>query len=285
MGPCALGLVFALLFLVLFVVGASVVVPLVLAPLQDPLSELTEECCGGYSPPPFRLGAFFRGLVLGVSHTLARIFFLLLGLGVLLPLHLVPGVGSIAWAVLGTLWTMLWLAGEHLAAPMTRHQYPFGQVRRVLRQRWPLCLGFGAGVYVLLWVPLLNNFFLPVAVVGGTLLYRGLLAVGNVPLPRTGNNPPGRLSPSEAPAREGVSRRWRSPTLHVGTRLKHRESMIRLARLLPASLFYPIQVLDFIGFSRITPRLTGLTWMNHAAILSPDHRRRRSAGRLGPRWQ
>ncbi|EPX58798.1 Sulfate transporter, CysZ-type [Cystobacter fuscus DSM 2262] len=180
------GLVFVLLFLVLFVVGASVVVPLVLAPLQDPLSELTEERCGHYSSPPFRLGAFFRGLVLGVSHTLARIFFLLLGLAVLLPLHLVPGVGSIAWAVLGTIWTMLWLAGEHLAAPMTRHQYPFDQVRRVLRQRWPLCLGFGAGVYVLLWVPLLNNFFLPVAVVGGTLLYRGLLAVGNVPPPPDG---------------------------------------------------------------------------------------------------
>ena len=64
---------------------------------------------------------------------------------------------------------------------MTRHLYPFAQVRRVLRQRWALCLGFGAGVYVLLWVPILNSFFLPVAVVGGTLLYRGLLAVGGVP--------------------------------------------------------------------------------------------------------
>jgi len=161
-------------------------VPLVLAPLQDPLSELTEEQCGGYRSPPFQVGTFLRGLVLGVTHTLARVFFLLLGLAVLLPLHLVPGVGSVAWAVLGTLWTMLWLAGEHLAAPMTRHHYPFGEVRQVLRQRWPLCLGFGTGVYVLLWVPLLNNFFLPVAVVGGTLLYRGLLAVGNVPPPPDG---------------------------------------------------------------------------------------------------
>jgi CysZ protein len=69
---------------------------------------------------------------------------------------------------------------------MTRHQYPFREVRRVLRQRWLLCLGFGAGVYVLLWIPVLNNFFLPVAVVGGTLLYRGLLAVGNVSPPPDG---------------------------------------------------------------------------------------------------
>jgi CysZ protein len=173
--------VLAVLFVVLFVVGANVGLPLVLAPLQDPLSELTEERCGAAPAPPLRPGAFLQGLGVSLAHTLARLFFFLLGQAVLLPLHLVPGVGSVAWAVLGTLWTMLWLAAEHLAAPMTRHLYPFAQVRRVLRQRWALCLGFGAGVYVLLWVPLLNSFFLPVAVVGGTLLYRGLLAVGDVP--------------------------------------------------------------------------------------------------------
>ncbi len=176
-------LVLGLMFLVLLVVGANVVLPVVLAPLQDPLSELTEQQCGGYTAPPFRLGSFLQGLATSVGHTLARVFFLLLGLGVLFPLNLLPVVGNMAWTVLGSLWTVLWLAGEHLAAPMTRHQYPFAEVRRVLRQRWLLCLGFGAGVYVLLWVPLLNSFFLPVAVVGGTLLYRGLLAAGNVPPP------------------------------------------------------------------------------------------------------
>lgn len=175
-----------LMLLVLLVVGANVVLPLVLAPLQDPLSERTEALCGGFTPPPFQLGAFLGGLVTSVAHTLARILLLLAGLGVLLPLHLLPGVGSVAWTVLGTLWTMLWVAGEHLAAPMTRHQYPFAQVRRALRERWLLCLGFGAGAYVLLWVPLLNSLFLPVAVVGGTLLYRGLLAVGTLPPPPGG---------------------------------------------------------------------------------------------------
>ncbi|PTL78570.1 EI24 domain-containing protein [Vitiosangium sp. GDMCC 1.1324] len=178
-------LLLVLMFLVLLVVGANVVLPLVLAPLQDPLSELTEEQCGGYSPPPFRLGAFLQGLVTSVGHTLMRVLLLVLGLAVLFPLNLVPVVGNVTWTVLGTLWTMLWLAGEHLAAPMTRHLYPFSEVRRALRERWLLCLGFGAGVYVLLWIPILNSFFLPVAVVGGTLLYRGLVATGNVPPPPT----------------------------------------------------------------------------------------------------
>jgi CysZ protein len=172
-----------LTFLALFVVGANVLPSLLLAPLQDPLSEATEALCGGFESPPFRVGAFLRGLVTGVAHTLARIFFLLGGLAVLFPLNLIPGVGSVAWTVLGSVWTMTWMAGEHLATPMTRHTYAFSQVRRALTQRWALCLGFGAGVYVLLWVPIINTFFLPVAVVAGTLLYRGLLAAGTLPPP------------------------------------------------------------------------------------------------------
>jgi CysZ protein len=176
-------LALALTFVVLLVVGVSTVIPLVLAPLQDPLSETTEELCGDFTAPPFRPGAFLKGVVTSVGHTLARVLLLLAGLVVLLPLHLIPGLGSLAWTVLATLWSMTWLAGEHLAAPMTRHLYSFREVVRALRSRWLLCLGFGAGVHVLLWVPILNALFLPVAVVGGTLLYRGLRLSGQIPPP------------------------------------------------------------------------------------------------------
>lgn len=182
-GQAAWYLVLTLTFVVLLVVGANTVPPLLLAPLQDPLSEATEEVCGGTPSQPFSLGSFLRGVVTGISHTLARIFFLILGLVVLLPLNLIPVVGSILWTILGSLWSMIWMAGEHLAAPMTRNLYPFSEVRRMLRERRALCLGFGAGVYLLLWVPVLNTFFLPVAIVGGTLLYRGLLAAGQFPPP------------------------------------------------------------------------------------------------------
>ncbi|MCP3164472.1 EI24 domain-containing protein [Myxococcus qinghaiensis] len=171
--------------LVLWVVGANVVPPLLLAPLQDPLSEATEALCGGGDGPPFTLASFVRGIVTGLAHTLARLFFLLAGLTILLPLHLIPGVGSILWTVLGGLWTMTWMAGEYLAAPMTRHLYPFAEVRRMLRQRRALGLGLGAGVYLLLWVPVVNTFFLPVAIVAGTLLYRGLREANVLPPPPT----------------------------------------------------------------------------------------------------
>jgi CysZ protein len=175
--------VLVLASLVAWVVGANVVPPLLLAPLQDPLSETTESVVGGDAGAPFTLASLLRGLVTGVAHTLARLFFLVLGLAVLLPLHLLPGVGSILWTVLGSLWTMYWMAGEFLAAPMTRHLYPFAEVRRMLRERRALCMGLGAGVYILLWVPILNTFFLPVAIIAGTLLYRGLRQGGLLPTP------------------------------------------------------------------------------------------------------
>lgn len=183
-------LVRLLTFLVLWVVGANTVPPLLLAPLQDPLSETTEELCGAPPAPPFSVGAFLRGLVTGIAHTLARLVMLLLGLALLFPLNFIPGVGSILWTVLGSIWSMLWMAGEHLAAPMTRHLYPFSEVRRMLRERRALTLGLGAGVYLLLWVPILNTFFLPVAVVAGTLLYRGLQASGQLPPPPSASRTP-----------------------------------------------------------------------------------------------
>ncbi len=176
-------LVLVLMALVLLVVGVNVVVPVALAPLQDPLSEITEELCGDYVSPPFRAGTFLRGLATSVGHTLARVLLLLLGLALLFPLNLVPAVGNLAWTVLGSLWSMFWLAGEHLASPMTRQLYAFAEVVQAMRRRWLLCLGFGAGTWLLLWVPLINTFFLPVAVVAGTLLYRGLRATGDIAPP------------------------------------------------------------------------------------------------------
>jgi CysZ protein len=176
-------LVLILTFVVLLVVGANTVPSLLLAPLQDPISETTEELCGDFQSPPFSFPTFLRGLVTGIAHTLTRVFFLVLGLALLFPLNWIPVLGTVLWTILASLWGMTWMAGEHLAAPMTRHLYPFAEVRRMLRERRALCLGFGAGVYLLLWVPVINSFFLPVAIVGGTLLYRGLLATGQLPPP------------------------------------------------------------------------------------------------------
>lgn len=171
------------LFAGLFAVGALTVPLLALTPLQDPLSEATEALCGGFTPPPFTLARFLRGLAVALRHTLGRVGLLLLGQALLFPLNFVPGAGNVLWGVLATLWSIQWVAAEHLGTPMARHLYRFRDVRAPLRARRALGLGFGAAVYVLLWVPVLNALLLPLATVGGTLLYRGLREAGTLPPP------------------------------------------------------------------------------------------------------
>lgn len=173
-----LGLVF---FIMLFVMGALTVPNLLLAPLQDPLSEATEERCGDFTSPPFSMAATVRGVIESLTHTLTRVALMLLGLLVLFPLHFIPVAGSVLWVIVSSIWSMFWIAAEHLSNPMARHLRPFKQVIQALRGRLPLALGFGAALYVLLWLPVLNFFLMPVAVVAGTLLFRGLLRSGALP--------------------------------------------------------------------------------------------------------
>lgn len=175
--------VLVLAFLGLLVIGMNTVPLALQAPLQDPMSEATEELCGDFQAPGFTVGALVKGVSVGLAHTLTRIAILLAGQALLFPLNFIPGIGSIVWTVLSATWTIVWAAGEHLGGPMARHLYPFSAVRQVLRKRRALTFGFGATVYLLLWVPVLNLFFVPLAIVGGTLLFRGLLQAGALPPP------------------------------------------------------------------------------------------------------
>ncbi len=177
-----LGFVF---FVVLFAIGALTLPNLLLAPLQDPLSEATEERCGDFTAPPFSLAHTVKGTLVSLRHTLARLLLMTLGSLVLLPLNLIPVAGSVLYVVLSATWSMFWLSAEHLSNPMARHFRPFREVLRVVRQRLSLSLGFGAALFVMLWVPVVNFFLMPLAVVAGTLLYRSLDRVNAFP-PQTG---------------------------------------------------------------------------------------------------
>jgi CysZ protein len=55
---------------------------------------------------------------------------------------------------------------------------PFRAVRAALRRRSMATLGFGLALYLMLFVPVLNFFLVPLAVVGGTLLFRALRIEG-----------------------------------------------------------------------------------------------------------
>lgn len=169
-----------LLYLAMLIAAALTLPAAVLAPLQDPLSEAVEEALGGYTAPPFSLPRALKGIGLSLSHTALRLALQLLGYAVLFPLNFVPVAGSVLWAGAAGVWTMWWLSAEYLSGPMARHLYPFGQVLRAMRRRKALALGFGAGLHLLLFVPVVNFFLVPLAVVGATLFFRRLAAEGNI---------------------------------------------------------------------------------------------------------
>ena len=74
--------------------------------------------------------------------------------------------------MLSAMWAMWWVCAEYLSGPMARHLLPFKAVLKAMRARPFLAMGMGATLYVVLWVPVLNCFLVPLAVVAGTLMYR-----------------------------------------------------------------------------------------------------------------
>ncbi len=179
-GGALFWLLVAVTFVVIVLVGLNTVPLLLLAPLQDPIGEATEETLGDFRAQGFTVKGVARGTWVSLWHTAVRIVSLLAGHAALLLLNLIPVVGSAVWTVASVLWTMMWLSVEYLDAPMARHLYPFGDVRRAVLSRPIASLGFGAALYVILWVPVLNLFLIPTAIVAGTLFFRGLRACGGL---------------------------------------------------------------------------------------------------------
>ena len=74
---------------------------------------------------------------------------------------------ALLWLVFGA-WMMVI---QYIDYPMDNNGLSFLAMRRSLNQQRLLHLGFGGGVSILLMIPLLNFFAMPIAVAGATALY------------------------------------------------------------------------------------------------------------------
>ena len=98
----------------------------------------------------------------------------LIYLAVMLPLLLlnfIPGLGNLLYAALAWLVTSFFLAGEFLDYPLERRGFSLGEKMRYTRSLGITGIGFGAAVFIMGLVPILNLALLPLAAVGGTLLF------------------------------------------------------------------------------------------------------------------
>ncbi len=156
---------------------------LLASPFNDLLSEKVEERYTGRPAPPFSMARFLRGLFLTITEELKRLLFYIGVMVPLLLLHLIPVAGSIVYMVVSTWFTFYFLTMEFISLPMARRHYGFGQWLKTTRNNFALSTGFGAVATALLWVPLLNFVMIPLAVIGGTLLYCDLQESGHLPPP------------------------------------------------------------------------------------------------------
>lgn len=175
----ALGLLLAVLWagaLVLLVgVGLAATYVLVLllgsvvaSPFNDALSEQVElALTGGLVRPA---GGFWQEAWRSLrSSVLVLLFYAACMIPVLL-LGAVPVAGGVVAAAAGALVSAFFLTLEYTDAVLVRRGFTLGARLRLLRRVPARTFGFGLGTALLLWVPLLNFFCIPVAVVAGTAL-------------------------------------------------------------------------------------------------------------------
>lgn len=151
----------------LFLAGAlmfSFTATLVASPFNDFLAEATEATIQPPLPSAtlggWRIKA--RLLVIDGAKALAT---LAVGLLAFL-LSWVPVLNFVAFGL-----TFVLLAFQYLSYPQTRRGLGLRASLQFVGRFWPAVLGFGAAQMFLFSVPFLSALFLPLAVVGGTVLY------------------------------------------------------------------------------------------------------------------
>lgn len=163
------------LILLLFLLTFTAVGTLIAGPFNDLLSEKVEQMQRGILPEePGGIWQQARRSARSAWESLKYVAVYLLGSLMLLLWNLLPGIGSVTYTVLATLWTLLFLALEFGDYYLARHWVLFrSRWRKVWAHLWA-SLGFGAGCALLLMIPVLNLLLMPGAVAGGTLLWMEL---------------------------------------------------------------------------------------------------------------
>jgi CysZ protein len=136
-------------------------------PVNDRLSEMIESKRGEL-PPAL---SWKQALPMSIRHSLAG-FGLWLGIeACMLPLELVPGVGSAIHFVLGFLVSAFFVAHQLVDGALSRRAMRFRDKLRWLWLRPGPVFGLGIAGMALLAFPIVNLFGMPIAVAGGALLF------------------------------------------------------------------------------------------------------------------
>ncbi|MFH1036162.1 MAG: EI24 domain-containing protein [Pseudomonadota bacterium] len=162
----------------------AVVGGVIASPFLEALTRRVEALAAPGAPGGWSQAGVLSELARVAGQALKRLLLYAAVMLALLALNLLPVLGSLLYAVLALLATCVFLALEFLDYPLDRRGLSLGQKLGYLRGLGARGLGFGAAVCLLGLAPLINLMLLPLAAVGGTLLYL------DSPLPDSPPSPP-----------------------------------------------------------------------------------------------
>jgi CysZ protein len=169
-------LVSALLITVLGLVLVVVLSSVIAAPFNDALSEAVEHMLTGGAPPRFSIKRMLADIARTIRLEAGKVFLYLAIVGpMFLASFFIPGIGQVI-SLVGFALTAIYLGVDYVDWPAARRDWSVRDRVRFARRQLPAVAGFGTGVWVLLFIPLVNLFFMPAAVAGGTMLFLALNA-------------------------------------------------------------------------------------------------------------
>jgi len=169
-----LWVLFILLFGVAVFFGFNLLANFIAAPFNGLLAEKVQLHLTGQNLGESSLGVIMVSIPRSLGREISKLTYYLPRLLVLVVLSafslIIPVLNVIVallWLVFGA-WMMVI---QYIDYPMDNNGLSFRAMRRSLNQQRLLHLGFGGGVSILLMIPLLNFFAMPIAVAGATALY------------------------------------------------------------------------------------------------------------------
>jgi CysZ protein len=170
--------------------GVVLVTNIIAAPFNDLLSEEVEHIVKGTPGPPLSLKVILRDSVRAILLEIVKLVIYALVMGpTFIIAQFVPVVGQVVYTILGFLFTAIYFSIDYIDWPASRRnrgiRYRFG----MMRDHFLPMIGFGSGVWIFLFIPLVNLLFMPACVAGGTLLYLELEGPSEKPAGDAGLEP------------------------------------------------------------------------------------------------
>jgi CysZ protein len=171
----ALGWVLAIAIFLIGVIAVALTSSVVAAPFNDALSEAVERIQGSKSASSLTLMGVLRDLRRTLVLECAKLSLYLVVMVPLFVLSLtVPVAGPAIYAVVAFYFTTIYFALDYVDWPASRRGLGLRKRIGLLAHHFGAMLGFGIGVWLFMYIPLLNLLFMPGAVAGGTLLFLDL---------------------------------------------------------------------------------------------------------------